>query len=192
MEGIITHKSGKPHSISSPDGTFRVQCEYEPHERTAAWEVLRIVSNSDNRLLLKLPKYFFSQTIEFPEPGIAEIPLEGRFGQQHRLRVNVNKLTFLLDADQTEQPLELLPGRLLEVEPKEPLTDQPLKRPSMKWLQLGVAILSPILAAAAMGMYLYGKTAKIRMMGVMWAICFGFIAAIAISLLARRLRRRRW
>jgi len=112
---------------TSPDGSVRVECVYEPHERTAAWENLRIVSFADNRIVLSLPRYFFSEKVEFPEPAVVVIPLEGRFGQRHTLRVNVSKQTFLLDADQMEQPLAWLSDRLHAESPKRLLTYKPLR-----------------------------------------------------------------
>jgi len=113
---------------TAPDGSLRVECVYEPHERTAAWENLRIVSFVDNRIVLSLPRYFFSEKVEFPEPGVVVIPLEGRFGQRHRLRVNVNAQTFMLDADEKEQPLVWLSQRLHAESPKQLLTYKPLRR----------------------------------------------------------------
>ena len=110
----------------APDGSVRVQCVYEPHERTAAWENLQISSGIDNRNILSLPRFFFSDKIEFPEPGVAVIPLEGRFGQRHRLRVNVSTQTFMLDADTAEQPLVWLSERLQQESPKRLLTYKPL------------------------------------------------------------------
>src|SRR5260370_15861390 len=75
-------------SVLSPDGTCRVEAQWEPDDRAPAWETLQITTVPDNRIILRLPLYSFADNVEFSRPGIAVIALLGRHGQRDRLRFN--------------------------------------------------------------------------------------------------------
>jgi hypothetical protein len=190
---IVLSRLAKSRIALSPDGQVRVECEYEPHERTAAWETLRIFVTKENRLILRLPRFYFEQEVEFPQLGTVDILLQGRYGQRHRLRVNVAHETFLLDLDAAEQPLAFLEERLTREAPKRLLGYRPLKR-RRAWLELmATAVLSILLVGGCIGMSLAGRTSRIRAMGAMSAVLFGIVAIVAVIVLLRGyLRRRRY
>ena len=177
-------------SVVSPDGSFRVECTFEPDDRAPAWETLRIFKTPENRLLAALALYSFSQNVEFPEPGMAVIALEGRYGERHQLRVNVRRETFLLDADQAEQLLAALPQRLVDEHPRPVLSYssiKPKRRPP--WLLDAIsAVIAPVFVAGGLFMCINGPAIRDRLIGLLGVVFFGAVAAASIQSLRKRRR----
>ena len=178
-------------SVLSPDRAYRIETQWQPDERAPAWETVQITKVAGNRMILRLPLYSFADNIEFAEGGIVGIALQGRYGERHRLQLDVGGETFRLDDDPAEQPLTQLPDRLATKHPAPTLSYSsipPARKPP--WLgDLASAIISPLFVVGGVWMCIDGKTMKDRLIGGFGVFFFGAIAAVSIRTLLRRWRR---
>jgi hypothetical protein len=117
--GVVLYEQGENlTTIRSLDGTFVVECYSQPDERAAPWQTTQVVLKPSGRVIVRLPLFEVSGEIHFSGAGVVELPLLSRYGPRHQLWVNVAHEKFRLDADETEQPLKVLAGRLELDSPK--------------------------------------------------------------------------
>lgn len=173
-------------TIAAPDGGVTLECRFEPDERAAPWEQTRVLGPGGIELAC-LALHALLGAPRFGSGGSVELELRGRYGDDHRLRVDVAARTFFLDGGPAE-PLDTLAARLEPPRPPpRPLQGPPGPRDLVRELFLG--FLGFVFALAGLWVAIAAHGTEDRLAGLAGLALGSWTVREAVAVWRRRERR---
>jgi hypothetical protein len=192
--GAIVHEPeptadwGSITTIQSPDRAFRIECSVRQDDRCAPWERTRMLANAGDEVLVDLPLHRV-EALAFSGAGSVTLNLAGRYGDRRRVRVDVARRRFHLDADPdgAGHPLALLATMLATMLAPVPAAPAPLvPRRRQVWFESALGLLAVPFALGGLWLAIAAKTLSDRLAGIAGVVIGGLAAASAIADLRRR------